>query len=200
MSSDPGPEGRDPGRPLPPPRTVPAIDPTAPLASGLRLSPEELAEQAAKPPAPPSRRFVLGTGVLVLAGAGAGAGYSFWRTRHPAHRVAPTALVEAARAERVLVATLDDRIARFPKQAPLLRQLRLDHALHSAALDAAVREHTGTLPHPGPAAAVTKSRLIDTERRAAADAARRALALTGRDAALLASISACEAAHVELLR
>ena len=190
---------RDPNRPLPTPRVMPAIDPTAPLGSGLLLSPEELAEQAAKPPPPPSRRFVLGTAGLVLLGAGAGTGYSFWRTRHPAHRVAPQQLTDAAHSERVLVATIGARIKKFPQQAVLLRQLRSDHALHAAALDAAIFEHTGQLPR-AVAAAVTTGHLIDIERRAAADAARRALALTGSDAGLLVSIAACEATHVELLR
>jgi hypothetical protein len=200
MSADPPPPERDPDRPLPRARTVPAIDPKAPLDPGLRLSAEELAAQAAQPPPPPSRRFVLGTAGLVVLGGGAGVGYSFWRTRHGIRRAAPAALIQAAQAEQVLVATLDERITRFPQQAALLRQLRRDHALHAAALAAAVREHTGRLPVAARVAAQTKPHLIDVERGAAAAAARRALALTGTDAALLASIAACESAHVELLR
>jgi hypothetical protein len=142
---------------------------------------------------------VLGTAGLVVLGAGAGVGYSFWRTRNPAPRVAPKPLLDAARAERDLVATLDSAMARFPDQVALLRQLRADHAAHSAALDAAVREHTGRLPTHA-AAVAAKGHLIDTERTASGAAARRAAALEGSDAALLASIAACEATHVELLR
>jgi hypothetical protein len=41
--------------------------------------------------------------------------------------------------------------------------------------------------------------LRSAETAAAGAAAKRALTLTGRDAALLASISACEATHAELL-
>jgi hypothetical protein len=183
---------------MPSSRIVPAVDPAGPLDPGLQLSPEELAARAAEPPPPPSRRFVLGTAGLIMLGAGGGVGYSFWRTRHGAARVAPMALRQAAVAERDLVASLDRAIARFPDQRALLDQLRADHAAHAAALDAAVRAHTGHLPrHPAPVAAT--GHLIDTERAASAAAARRAAALTGADAALLASIAACEASHVELL-
>src|SRR5580765_129153 len=121
------------------------------------------------------------------------------RTHRRARRVAPAALVEAADAEWALVATVERDLHRFPGQKALLLHLRADHAAHAAALEAAIHVHTGAPPKQAAAAAVT-GHLIDTERKAALAAARRATNLRGADAALLASIAACEASHVELLR
>ncbi|MGN6608514.1 MAG: hypothetical protein ACTHMS_16075 [Jatrophihabitans sp.] len=183
-----------PGRPAP----VPPVDPAAPLDPSLRLTPAEKAVLDAAPPPPPSRRFVLGTGVLVLLGIGGGVGWSFWRTRSRAPRTAPPALLDAARAERTLMARLDAELAADPARAPLLRQIRADHAAHAATLDAAVAAHTGATPKHEPVTAPATA-LRAVEQDAAAAAARRAARLTGRDAALLASIAACESTHVALL-
>ena len=177
----------------------------APLEPGLALSPEELAEQAAKPPPPPSRRFVLGTaGIAALAAAG-GVGYSFWRTRNPVHHAAPAELVAAAQAERALVAYLDavlrasEPAAGDKRQA--LTQVRRDHAAHATALDAALSAYSPTRAEEAQLhAGLDIAGVRAVESAAAQRAARQAARLQGEHAVLLASIAACEATHLELLR
>jgi len=180
---------------------VPAIDPTAPLDSGLRLTPEELAAQAAKPPPPPSRRLVLGTaGVAAFAAAG-GVGYSLWRTRHPVHHYPPPVLVAAAAAEHALVAYLDAALRNLPSQRDVLLQLRRDHITHATALDAALTAYSRMPSSRQPLhAALDLTGVRTVERAASQRAARQAGELLGEHAVLLASIAACEATHLELLR
>jgi hypothetical protein len=182
-------------------RLVPPVDPAAPLDPQLQLTPAEIAAREAAPPPPPSRRFVLGTAALVLLGAGGGVGWSFWRTRSHTPRVAPPALIAAARAERALLAAVDADLTAHPDRAALLRQIRADHAAHAAALDAAIADHVGRRPTTSTPAPTQPAggTLLTAERSAATAAARRAGQLTGRDAVLLASIAACEAGHAAVL-
>ena len=180
---------------------MPAIDPTAPLNPGLQLTPEELAAQAAKPPPPPSRRLVLSAaGFAALAAAG-GVGYSFWRTRNPVHHYPPAALVAAAQAEHALLAYLDTVVQNLPSQRALLLQLRRDHAAHATALDAALTAYSRRPNSREQLHATTDMQGVRTvERGASRRAAQQAAQLQGEHAVLLASIAACEATHVELLR
>jgi hypothetical protein len=149
--------------------------------------------------------LVLGTAAVALLAAGGGVGYAFWRTRrrHPSPS-APAGLLAASRAEHALVAEFDAALAAGAAPPALLRTLRRDHAQHAAAIDAAIAERTGSPPFSSassaPATATTRADLLDLERAATSAATRRALTLSGRDATLLASIAACEATHVELLR
>ena len=200
-SDDAAPSQRNPNRPLPRSRIVPAIDPTAPLDPGLQLTPEELAAQAAKPPPPPSRRFVVGTAGLAALAAAGGAGYSFWRTRHPVHHDPPAVLVAAAEAEHALLAYLDEVVTNQPQQRAALAQLRRDHAAHATALEAALSSYSRTPRTPQALHATPDIAALRTVEQAASQrAARQAAALQGEHAVLLASIAACEATHVELLR
>jgi len=171
------------------------------------------AESPATTPVRPSRRtFLLGGGLAVVAGAGAGVGVEYWRDR-PApvpQRHAPAPLRAALAAERDLLAVLDAALPGAGAAAPFLRQVRADHLAHERALAAAVTEAGGapagtSAPPTGtastaPAAPVRSvAQLRQGETDASRAAARRARQLTGRNAALLASIAACEASHAELL-
>lgn len=169
-------------------------------------SPSGAPDGADPPPAPqrgPSRRTVIVcAAVSVLAGAGAGIAAAFARPRrakppavHPALRTA------LAREQRLLA--LSDRLA--TDDPSLARQLRTDHRAHARAVEAAIREvgavavpstATASRPEPVPSRAHVRSAEASAAAAAAADAAR----LRGRQAALLASIAACEAGHAELLR
>jgi hypothetical protein len=159
------------------------------------------------------RGFVLGAGLAVL-GAGGGVAVGLLVDRTPDHVTVPRprTLLAAAAAERTLLAQVDAALAGDASLRTVLRQVRADHAAHLAALTAAVELATGAaassgaasgsgsagarVPRPAPS---SRDQLRAAEAAAASAGAQRALALTGRDAALLASISACEATHAELL-
>jgi hypothetical protein len=173
---------------------------------------EPPAAAPADAPARPSRRaFLLGGGLAVVVGAGAGVGVEFWRDRpKPAapQQHAPAALLAALDAEHELLAALDASLPAAGAAAPALRQLRADHVAHARALAAAVDEAGGAPVRAKASASPTASpapapRSVAELRQAESDASRRAAehagALSGRDAALLASIAACEASHAELL-
>lgn len=149
----------------------------------------------------------------MVAGAGAGVGIEFWRDHpKPAARRqhAPAALRAALAAEHELIAGLDASLSAAGTAAAALRQVRADHAAHARALAAAVAEAggappgaKGTAPDAASTARAAAPRSVAQLRQAESDASRRAAkragALSGRDAALLASIAACEASHAELL-
>ena len=177
---------------------------------------------------PPSRRrFVLGTMVTGLVAAGAGVVVGFATRRDSTSPAAaltphvPAQLLDARAAEEALVVTAEAALRHArgtDRQA--LRAVRDDHRAHLAALRSAIGADafpgpaptaassapgTATSPAtPGasgsapPPAAVSTAQVRTAEQRAAKAAAARALLVTGRDAALLASIAACEATHVEL--
>jgi hypothetical protein len=166
-------------------------------------------------PGGPSRRaFLIAGGTAVVAGAGAGVGMEFSR-HEPRRRAAtpapspPAELVDALAAERDLIAVLDASIPTEPQLRARLTRIRDDHTAHERALAAAVRQVSGpsAAPSAGPSAssgtpagaAAGAAELARAERGAAQTAAARAARLAGRDAVLLASIAACEAAHAELL-
>ncbi len=168
-------------------------------------------EQPAFPGPRPSRRGVLvGAGLAVAAAAAAGAvfGSAGGPPAPAAARRASQELADAAAAERELIAALDAALgpARGNRRTAL-RLVRQDHVAHLRALDAAIAEALGAAPSPSRSAAAAPvpppapsvAAVRAAEGRAAGAAAARAMRLSGRDAALLASISAAEASHAELL-
>jgi hypothetical protein len=154
------------------------------------------------------RGFLAGVGLAVIGGAaGVGAGLLVDRSSDAADVPDPKVLLAAVHAEQDLIASIDDTLQTGPKDvsAALLRALRTDHQAHLSALLATVAVAVGT-PSPSvsparrrPGRLLSREQFRMLEAAGAKAAAARALSLTGRDAALLASISACEASHAELL-
>lgn len=113
---------------------------------------------------------------------------------------APQSLRQALNREVALVADLDAALRRGAGPAAALRAVRADHAAHAAALRSTLAAYPAPAPTPSTATpSPTLARLRAAELAAAHAAAAESAALTGADAALLASISACEATHGELL-
>jgi hypothetical protein len=168
---------------------------------------------AARPsgaPAATSRRgFLFGAVAAVLAAAGGGTAAALLRARpvqnEPGGQL-PAVLLGAVEAEDRLIAAIDS-----VGDAKALAHLRADHVAHREALLGAAQAAGGTatgVPSSGVGsssrtpspALLTLTQLGNAESAAALAAAAAASKLTGADAALLASISACEASHAELLR
>ena len=107
---------------------------------------------------------------------------------------------EALDRELALVADLDAALRRGAGPATL-PAVRADHAAHVAALHSALAGYSApsSTPPPSGTPTPTLAQLRAAEVAAARAAATESAALTGADAALLASISACEATHDELL-
>jgi hypothetical protein len=150
------------------------------------------------------RRWFLAGGVALLAGAGAGVGADLRRkdpvVRPPLPPRPPAALVAAAHAERRLLADLRVTTGGPADVRAVVEQLKADHEAHLAALTALLARYRA--PSSTPAAGGTPrtpAQLRTAEQRAASTAAAHAEALHGPQAALLASIAACEATHAELL-
>ncbi len=147
-----------------------------------------------------TRRALIGTGVVVAAGGiGAAVAGLQPRRRPQAPPAAPPQLSDALAREQSLVAHLDAALAARPE----LRQVRNDHAAHAAALRQSIASYPAPASPPvssgPPPVAATTAKLRASELAAAKAAAAESAALTGADAALLASISASEATHAELL-
>src|SRR4051794_27221886 len=150
-----------------------------------------------------SRRWFLAGGVAVVAGAGAGVGAAYFQDRSPEPPPEPPAvLLEAAAAERALIADLAATTGGDPDVRVVVRQARANHQAHLAALDGllAAYRRPKAPPSPRPGTPRTRAELRAAEAAAAAAAARRADGLNGPRAALLASIAACETTHAELFR
>lgn len=159
-----------------------------------------------------TRRGVLVAGVLVAAtGAGAAAGLVRSVPRQAVSRGAPPPELAGALArEQQLVAGLDAALRFDPSLAARLGPIRADHAAHADALRSALASYpggvggvssgSGSSAPPAGQAAPSLARLRASEADAARLAAGDSLDLGGARAALLASISAAEAGHVELLR
>lgn len=157
----------------------------------------------------PRRWFLGGTAAVLVAGGG-GVGAAFLRrTSGPKANPAPAALLAAVATERALLADIDATTGGSAEVRVALRQVRADHAAHLATL---AELAAGYDPPKGGSRAPTTAgtslaggtprtleQLRTAERRAAAAAAGHAATLTDRTATLLASISACEAGHAELL-
>lgn len=168
----------------------------------------DVAREDQPPDAPPepagvSRRAVLAAGLAVAAAAGAGVGLgALAPVPANAQPQPPAELTAALAAERRLLATIDASIRQDPSLRTALGSIRRNHAAHAAALQAAVADYPAP---PSRSAATTPPQPLDrsglraAERVAAGRAATRASILGGRNAAMLASIAACEASHAELL-
>jgi hypothetical protein len=173
----------------------------------------------ARPGIASRRGFLIGGGAVVALAAGGGVALGLAATsdRSEQPAVAPEPhlspeLTAAADSERALLAQYDAALANARgHHARVLRAIRANHAAHLTALRAALADDAYPLPTPtrsssrptSPApttpASPDRAALRGSETRAARAAADRALRLGGRDAALLASIAASEAAHAELL-
>jgi hypothetical protein len=169
-----------------------------------------MTEPSPQPPSGPppsagtSRRWFLAGGAAVLLGAGAGVLGEVLGEDEPAGPAAPPEpLVAAIAAERALLADLAATTGGDRAVRRAIEQIRADHEKHLAALRKVL---AGVTQSPAPRATAaqgqprTRRQLSDAERAAAGLAAQHAAALDGPSAALLASISACEATHAELLR
>lgn len=153
-------------------------------------------------PVRPSRRaFLIGGGVAVVAGAGAGVAAGIVRdVPGPAAPPPPDPALLAAVRTAVSAEMARAAAARSVRpQTDALRRVAANHATHEKVLRALVRDDLLTdLPAPS-AAPRTLAQVRSGESTGATSAAAAAATLTGRAAVLLASISACEAAHAELL-
>jgi hypothetical protein len=153
---------------------------------------------------PVSRRGVLLGGLAVLVGAGGGIAAGVVRPLHPHHsgKPAPADLIDALASERVLISRLESTLGQDPGLRAVYAVLHADHVAHATALEAALRKYrpaaSPVLPAPGRSPGKQQQRAAETTNAAAA--AKRAARLSGTDATLLASIAACEASHVEVLR
>jgi hypothetical protein len=151
-----------------------------------------------------SRRGLLLGGAVVVAAAGGGVAAGALRpTPRPDKPTGrpPADLVAALESERVLIAAIDATTGGSPAIRTALRQVRADHVAHQTALQAAVVAYpqaTASNPPSSVGTALTVAELRGAEERASARAATRAARLTGRQAALLASIAACESTHAVL--
>ncbi|WP_375499933.1 ferritin-like domain-containing protein [uncultured Jatrophihabitans sp.] len=152
----------------------------------------------------PRRWFLAGGAAAVVAG-GAGVGIGFLQPESkPPLKPAPHALADALAAERELLAWAAAAIRRDPSLQAAAAELTSNHAAHLRALQAALSPYDTARPTPTPTPTFTatssaRTQLRALERAAAASAATRAGLLTGPTATLLASISACESTHAELL-
>jgi hypothetical protein len=151
------------------------------------------------------RGLLLGAAAVVLAGGG---GIAVGVLRPVGHEPPtgrpPADLVAALAAERALIASIDATSGGTAPVRAALHQIKADHVAHRIALQAAVDGYpdppTGARAgRSRPAVALHVAELRSAEQHASAQAASRAARLSGRDAALLASIAACEACHAELL-
>jgi hypothetical protein len=147
-----------------------------------------------------TRRALLGAGVVAAAG-GIGAALAGLQQRRspPAPPAPPRQLSDALAREQSLVANLDAALSARPE----LRHVRDDHAAHAEALRQAIARYPALasplISGSRPPVAATTAQLRDSELAAAKAAAAESAALVGADAALLASISASETTHAQLL-
>jgi hypothetical protein len=153
----------------------------------------------------PSRRWFLAGGAVVLLGGGAGVAADLVHEKHHGAQpppLPPAALAAAAAAERVLIADLAATTGGSPSVRRVIVQARADHAAHLDALTdlLAFYRAPSVSPSAHPGTARTHDQLRAAEQQASIAAAGHAASLSGAQAALLASIAACEASHAELLR
>ena len=161
------------------------------------------------PQPPPSRRGFLIVGGLAVVAAGGGV---WWALSDDGTKSAgpPTALIhelDAARtSEYALIVAVQVALKHPGSSAAALRRLHADHVAHATAIEALIADEM----YPAKATRspvsvyvpkrVPIAQVRSDESGAARAAATRAAKLPGRAAVLLASIAACEATHVELLK
>jgi hypothetical protein len=166
-----------------------------------------------------TRRAVLASGAALVVGGATGVAFQISGSAidgTPVQAAAPPELVAAAASESRLLSAIDGALAHDPPLRSLLAGVRADHVAHQAVLRAALARYASTpanaspsatiappqpepQPQPGPQPHLSRVRVRALELQAAATASRYARALSGPDSAVLASISACEASHAELL-
>lgn len=162
-------------------------------------------------PAINRRRLLTGLGVVVAGSAGVALGAI---TTHPSHRgragrsttqppAAPALLVSALAREQALLDTLHGA-ANAPGVAAAVGVLTADHQKHAEALrgllgNAAPTNSASSSSTTPVVPVATRAQLIAAERSAATAAETESAGERGAAAALLASISACEASHVAWL-
>jgi hypothetical protein len=132
--------------------------------------------------------------------------------RDPAPDPVADALTGLWRREEGLVARYDAAMAHFPALRPTLAAVRDDHVAHAEALHAVLGARATASPAASPAvspsstatppatAAGLVAELAGHETACAAAAQAAALLAEGDTAALLASVAACEATHLVVLR
>ncbi|WP_375485362.1 hypothetical protein [uncultured Jatrophihabitans sp.] len=158
-------------------------------------------------PAEHPRRWFLAGGAAVVVGGGVGVGAGFLHHRSaPRRHPAPRDLVAALATELDLLALATAAVRRDAALRATANILVRDHSAHVRALRSALaaydvprRSAAASPSASGVPSAPSQAQVRATERAAAATAATRAGRLTGTAATLLASISACEATHGELL-
>jgi hypothetical protein len=120
----------------------------------------------------------------------------------------PDPLEPLLRAELALVAQYDEAIGKFASLAATLRPVREEHAAHALALRARLdprRQQAVPESEPptraleGSSASAARAALAAAERKAVDRTTAACLAASGDQAALLASITASEAAHLVVL-
>jgi hypothetical protein len=173
-----------------------------------------------------TRRALLASGPALIVGGAAGVAFQISGSPidgTPVQPAPPPELVAAAASESGLLSAIDGALAHDPSLRTLLAGVRADHVAHQAVLRAALGAYASAAsastaantspsaslaptqpvpapqPAPKPPTQLTRTQLRALELKAAAAASRYARALSGPDAAVLASISACEASHAELL-
>jgi hypothetical protein len=171
-----------------------------------------------------TRRALLASAAALVVGGAAGVAFQISGSAidgTPVQPAPPPELVAAAASESALLSAIDGALAHDPSLRSLLAGVRADHVAHQAVLRAALDAYASTPAASAPAAStpaastpanaspsaspappqpqLSRPQLRALELQAAATASRYARALSGPDAAVLASISACEASHAELL-
>ncbi len=154
-----------------------------------------------------TRRHLLAAGVVLAAG-GAGAAVGLRRPighHDAAPKQPPPQLTGALSREQDLIAAIHLAVQHDPTLRGRLDQVEADHTAHAAALESAIAgvspagQTASSQTSPPSAAPPSLARLRAAELRAARLAAAESGALSGAHAALLASISAAESTHAELL-
>lgn len=152
-----------------------------------------------------SRRHLLATAAVLVAG-GVGAAVGLLRPTGDEQVAAagpPVQLTTALAREQDLLAALELALRHDPALQGRLRQVRADHAAHAGALRSAIAGYPAASPTSQsaspPAGVSSLAELRKAELAAARLAAAESADLTAANAALLASISAAESTHAELL-
>jgi|KBSSwiStaDraftv2_1062776.scaffolds.fasta_scaffold05817_1 hypothetical protein len=150
---------------------------------------------------PTRRGFLIGSGAAVLVGAGGGvaAGFAWHRPEQEKPPAPDPAFVAAVKAAVAAEMARGAAAAAVTPQTAALQLVAANHAEHERVLRALVpADLLADVPVPS-SAPRSLEQVRGAEAVAAKNASAAAAKLTGRAAVLLASISACEAAHAELL-
>ncbi|MDP9093709.1 MAG: hypothetical protein M3N95_12445 [Actinomycetota bacterium] len=168
-----------------------------------------------------TRRAVLSCGAALVLGGAAGAAFQVAGSAidgTPVQPAAPPELLAALASESSLISAIDGATSHDPSLRSLLTGVRADHIAHQAVLRAALAAYASPSANPTPRNPVPlnptqtssgqaspgpgglgRTQLRSLEQRASAAVSGYARAVFGPDASVLASISACEASHAELL-